>query len=74
MFPEFGWRFVIPFKRYNYLSEIDPASYEIFYAPLQTWVEISTFFNNYWYSLDREHFCSGLVPDRAKNLGLDSQK
>ncbi len=42
--PWVWWRYVIPFKSYNYLSEIGPASYERFYAPLQTWVEISTFF------------------------------
>ncbi len=38
------WRYLIPFKSYSYLSKIGPASFEHFYAPLQTWVEISTFF------------------------------
>ncbi len=56
------WRYLIPFKSYSYLSKIDPASFKRFFVPLQTWVEISTFLYNYWYSFSREHFCSGLVP------------
>ncbi len=38
------WRYLIPFKSYSYLSKIDPASFKSFFVPLQTWVEISTFY------------------------------
>ncbi len=56
------WRYLIPFKSYSYLSEIDPAFSNIFTPLCEPEMKFKLFFDNYSYSLNREHFCSGLVP------------
>ncbi len=40
MFPEFGEDILFRSRVYSYLSEIDPAFFEHFYAPLRTWDEM----------------------------------
>ncbi len=63
------WRYLIPFKSYSCLSEIGPASFKLFTPLCKRELKFQLFFDNYWYSLAREHFCGGLVW-WAKNLGL----
>ncbi len=45
------WRYLFRSRVYSYLSEIGPASFEHFYAPFRKWVEIFTFFDNYYIHL-----------------------
>ncbi len=61
-------RYLIPFRSYRHFTKSGPAPFKRFGVPLPRWVESSKLFflDNYWYSLSRESFCTGLVRSGGK--------
>ncbi len=62
MFPEFGEDISFRSRVIAIKVKLAPPFSNIFTPLCEPEMKFKLFFDNYSYSLNREHFCSGLVP------------
>ncbi len=56
------WRYLILFTSYNFFHKHGPRLSNVLGPHCKIESKFKLFFDNNWYSLSREHFCSGLDP------------